>query len=368
MSIITKRPANWINTWISKNYCRHWGLHEGLRELLCNQYDGICDSIKKEKVEPEKMENGTDYLFCDSNNKDIIYGGINYDKEKQTLMIWNNGSLAASNLLLGGTKDIQNSVDIIGRFGEGMKLAALAFVREGKLFSIITGGKLWSFTQKLDKNFIKDGQFQNCLHWKGENINLDKYKDKVTVEIMNITLDEWIEQIDNFLWLTQRNVGKINAKDKNGNVIGQLLINPFFKNKIYVKDIFIQKTEENNGATSCYFGFNTDLTLDRDRNAVKNLVERNKKFSEIIGDIMNRRNSEEILKNLEPEEIDYFKNNYTKDIIYLLEHGFYTCSYINNHLTTESRNAIWNQKVLEDYINRKDKNIILASCEGGFLN
>ena len=87
MSIITKRPANWINTWISKNYCRHWGLHEGLRELLCNQYDGICDSIKKEKVEPEKMENGTDYLFCDSNNKDIIYGGINYDKEKQTLMI-----------------------------------------------------------------------------------------------------------------------------------------------------------------------------------------------------------------------------------------------------------------------------------------
>ena len=177
-----------------------------------------------------------------------------------------------------------------------MKLTALAFVREGKLFSIITGGKLWSFTQKLDKNFIKDGQFQNCLHWKGENINLDKYKDKVTVEIMNITLDEWIEQIDNFLWLTQRNVGKINAKDKNGNVIGQLLINPFFKNKIYVKDIFIQKTEENNGATSCYFGFNTDLTLDRDRNAVKNIVERNKKFSEILGDIMNKRNSEEFFK------------------------------------------------------------------------
>ena len=83
---------------------------------------------------------------------------------------------------------------------------------------------------------------------------------------------------------------------------------------------------------------------------------------------MNRRNSEEILQNLEPEEIDYFKNNYTKDIIYLLEHGFYTCSYINNHLTTESRNAIWNQKVLEDYINRKDKNIILSSCEGYFLN
>ena len=70
---------------------------------------------------------------------------------------------------------------------------------------------------------------------------------------------------------SKRNVGKINAKDKNVNIIGQLLIISFFKNIIYVKDIFIQKTDENNGSTSCYFWYNIDLTLDRDRNSVKNL-------------------------------------------------------------------------------------------------
>ena len=57
----------WINTWISKNYCRNWKLHEGLRELICNQYDGICNSIHKENVYVEKLENKTDFIFRKDN-------------------------------------------------------------------------------------------------------------------------------------------------------------------------------------------------------------------------------------------------------------------------------------------------------------
>ena len=107
-----------------------------------------------------------------------------------------------------------------------------------------------------------------------------------------------------------------------------MLYNKFFKNKIYVKDILVQTIkEENNGATSCYFD-NTDLELDRDRNAVKNLDERNRKFSHILGDIMNRRNSDEIILNLEAEERITFQEEYTKQIIFLLEHAFYTCSLL----------------------------------------
>lgn len=102
-----------------------------------------------------------------------------------------------------------------------------------------------------------------------------------------------------------------------------MLYNKSFKNKIYVKDILIQTIkEENNGATSCYFGYNTDLELDRDRNAVKYLDERNRKFSHILGDIMNRRNSDEIILNLEAEERITFSDEYANKIIYLLEQGF----------------------------------------------
>ena len=367
---ITNSQGEWINTWISLNYCRNWGIWEGIREILQNQLDGIIMSIGKINIKViayGDKYNNTKYQF-DFIHKETKepFGKIEYNEVNNILRIWNKGSLETGDLLLGGIKDTLNNEEIIGRFGEGMKLAALSFVREGKFISIITSGKCWSFTQKLDDKFIKNGQPQNCLHWKADDFSLEEYKDKVTVEITGITLDEWTEQIDKFLWLTQKNVGQIDAFDNNGNIIGQLLINKFFKNKIYVKDIFIQETEENNGATSCYFGYNTDLQLDRDRNAVKNLVERNKKFSHILGDIMNRRNSIEVLEKLTAEERIYFQKNYVKEIIFLLEHGFYTCYYINSFLTTESRNGIWNQKVEENPLERKGKNIIYDL--GSFLS
>ena len=352
------------------NYCKEWGIWEGIREILQNQMDGISSIIGKSNIRVNPKEpsvNNIKYQF-DFIHKDTeeIFGQIQYKEVNNILSVWNKGKLETGDLLLGGLKDTLNSEEIIGRFGEGMKLAALAFVRKNKRFSIITDGQLWSFVQENDPNFIKNGQPQSCLKWKGERINIERYNNKVTIEINPIALNEWIPFIDNFLWLTQRNVGRIYAKDTNGKIIGQLLYNKFFYNKIYVKDIFVQKTDENNGATTCYFGYNTDLTLDRDRNAVKNLDERNKSFSHILGDIMNRRNSNEVIENLESEDRLIFLEEYPKQIIFLLEHGFYTCVYINQHLTTESRDALWNQKVQEDLTNRRGKNIIYSPYLGYF--
>ena len=92
-------------------------------------------------------------------------------------------------------------------------------IRKNKRFSIITDGKLWSFIEKRDNNFIKNGQPQSCLHWKGEICNIERYANKVTIEITPFSLDEWIPLIDNFLWLTQRNVGRIEAKNNEGKTI-----------------------------------------------------------------------------------------------------------------------------------------------------
>ena len=74
-----------------------------------------------------------------------------------------------------------------------------------------------------------------------ENLN-----DKVTVKIWPIDLEkEWIPQIYNYLWLLkfqkkQINLGIVQAVENN-EVFGEILLNPLFKNKIYVKDIFVQK-------------------------------------------------------------------------------------------------------------------------------
>ena len=369
MFVMMNQPE-YINTWISTNYCKKWDIWEGMREILQNQMDGITSLIGKSNIRvipfgPSQNNIKYQFNFIHKDTNDI-FGQITYNEVNNIISVWNNGKLETGDLLLGGVKDELNNEEIIGRFGEGMKLAALAFVRKNKRFSIITDGQIWSFIQKTDNNFIKNGQPQTCLHWKGEKCTIEQYANKVTIEITPFSLDEWIPLIDNFLWLTQRHVGRIYAKDSNVKIIGQILYNKFFKNKIYVKDIFVQKTEKNNGATSCYFGYNTDLDLDRDRNAVKNLDQRNHKFSEILGDIMNRRNSNDILEYLEAEERLIFSKEYPKQIIYLLENRFYTCVYINNHLTTESRNALWNQKVQEDLENRKGKNIIYSSYLGYF--
>ena len=81
---------------------------------------------------------------------------------------------------------------------------------------------------------------------------------------------------------------------------------------------------------------------------------------------MNRRNSDEILNKLNPVERLKYTEEFPKQIVYLLEHCYYTSYYINNYLTTESRNAIWNQKVLEDPPKRTGCNIIPSSGLGNF--
>ena len=158
----TKNQEDYINTWISMNYCKSWGIWEGIRELLQNQMDGVTSIIGKSNIHVEPYppaRNGVNYQFGffhkDNIDKRDPFGEILYNEVNNTLTIWNKGKLETGDLLLGGTKD------------EGMKLAALAFVRKNKRFSIITNGKIWTFILKTDDNFIKNGQPKLCLQCKG---------------------------------------------------------------------------------------------------------------------------------------------------------------------------------------------------------
>ena len=338
MSILTRRPTNWINTWISKDYCRHWGLHQGIRELICNQYDGICDFIQKENVYIDKFNNGTDYLFSDARNKNEIYGAINYIKEKETLMIWNKGNLETANLLLGGTKDIQNSVDIIGRFGEGMKLSALSLIRENRdrnkqdnetQLNIYTCGKIWRFKIQKAEGFTRNGIEQLCLHWCCEDYPKDEYKDKVICEIIGISENEWKIEQDNYLWLTHRRTGSIVVCDDNKKVVGEVLCNKYFLRKIYVKEVFINYTGNEPDMTS-YFGFNLDIDLDRDRNSVKNLSQRNKIISKILSIVLNK------LEDYQKEQVveKIWLDKFPKEIYNLLYRGYNLVYYFNENAHT----------------------------------
>lgn len=339
---------NETNTWISNDYCSDWKLHEAIREILQNHMDGMCLQSEggKKNIDVKTSINEYDFDFTNSQTKKKL-GEIRYDKEHKVLTVWNLGTLETADLLLGGKKGETANEEIIGRFGEGMKLAALAFNRLSKIFIIITGGEEWRFEIKEDINFTRKNNPQKCLFWWKNTIKNKDYEGKIVVIIRNIELDEWKNEIDNYLWLTQKNIGAITAYSNDKKIIlGQILLGEHFKNKIFVKDIFVvdtvKKDAKENPITHCVFGFNTLLALDRDRNCVPDLNQRNQKTSQIIAYILNNRtvlyNVKEVTSDMHP-----YLDNFPKKVLYLLGQNFGITYYLHNHLTREGANLIWEE-------------------------
>ena len=388
------------NLWISEYYCPDWGLWEGFREILQNQFDNIVKIIgdkEKVKVNPKNkyIYNGITYEFefefkSTNENDNHIYGSIKYDRDNRSLIIQNDGNLDKVDLLMGGKGEKSNSDNkqIIGRHGEGMKLAALAFVRgnekekiEGKDFRIYTNGEVWHFKLAEDKRFpLGQNEYIKVLKINvGKDTNIE-HKDKVTVEISQINLEnEWIKYLDRILWLIKwqkdekLNLCTIKAKDENKNDYGEIFLNERFRNRIYVKDIYVQEFKENDDrSVACFFGFNVDLELDRDRNAIKDLDKRNILFSKILANILRRRF--EIKKNLtDPLTHSKFKD-YLKHIVYLIEHDYIMIRHIRDkdNLGQQEKDDIWNyleeNKFKEPEYGTQKKKQMLYSPHIGNLN
>ena len=293
--------SNEKNMWISEKYCKNWGLREGIREFIQNQYDGIITKIeskknlKVNKVGGEYLNDGKKiYLEYDflKKGENKIYGKIRYNENKKILSISNEGELFLGDFLLGGSKEEQNNSDLIGAFGEGMKLAILALCRLKKDVTIISSNKKYNFVIKEDINFTKNSIPQKCLHCKIEDYNSDEMKDQVKVLIKNIEKEEWVNQVDNFLWLIDDVIEKYTSLDKNNNEIGQIIYESRLKNKLYVKGIFVQDLEKNPNyqkeAKENIPGFNADLKIDRDRNCVQSISDLKTIIANIISGTFNK--------------------------------------------------------------------------------
>jgi len=361
---------NYGNLWISENYCPNWGIWEVFREILQNQYDSVIKNIgdnKKVKViaKTEYEYNGIEYLFeFDFINEEdgVVYGSIKYDRVHKRLIIQNKGKLEKADLLMGGRGEKYNTDNkqIIGRHGEGMKLAALALLRYfGKDFRIYTNGEEWHFKLIEDKGFPIDGNKNSkVLKMKVVKDSNPEHIGKVTVEISNIDLEkEWIQYIDRLLWLVKcqkdekLNLCAIKAVDEKGEEFGEIFLGERYQNKIYVKGIYVQDLSKENKSVACVFGFNVDLELDRDRNAIKDLDKRNILFSKILANILRRR------LNIIPDFTGTAKNmfdNYLKLIVDLIQKDYIMIRHITDkgNLRQQDIDDIWN--VLEDEFDETD--------------
>ena len=369
MSGTPKGEINEKNMWISENYCKNWGLKEGIREFLQNQYDEIITEIKsKENLIIEKT--GLNFTFFDERYKSKIYGKIEYDKENKILSISNVGELCLADFLLGGLKDQQTNLDLIGHFGEGMKLAILAFCRLNKNVTIISSNKKYTFLLKEDKNFKKESKYIKCLHCKIENLlnddDYNEYKNQVKVLINNINEDEWQNEINNYLWLIERNIEIYTTFGKKGKECGQILCEDYLKKKLYVKGIYVKEITNDN-YTEFLPGFNSyNVETNRDRDIVQDDYQLKKNLAEIISEFLNSNYKKP--KHQKKDEKISIKENYSdiesssssssssstshtfkkifESLINCLERGLdiFDTNTLCSKLSNDSKNYVWEKE------------------------
>ena len=333
-----------INMWISEKYCKSWGLREAIRELIQNQYDGIITEVGTKKNLNIKKA-GKEYIL-DGKKKYLDYdffkkeelkkvGEIRYNKYRKELSISNKGELFLADFLLGGSKDEQNNSELIGTFGEGMKLAILALCRLGKDVIIISSNKIYSFRIKEDKNFIKNSIPQKCLHCKIDEIFDKDYISQVKVIIQNIDENEWINEINNFLWLIDNDIEIYTSIDNDNKELGNIIYEDHLKSRLYVKGIFVQEIKEDTNHEVP--GFNTILKIDRDRNCIQDREELKIIISKILGSALNKN-------------VDYFKHIQEKTNV---EYVKAQCGFEKGNNKEEIKGAIKSQfkNLVKDIIN-----------------
>ena len=379
-SISTEGDEELKNMWISEKYCKTWGLREGIREFLQNQYDGIITKIQNKK-NLEVVKTGKEYLidgrkkYLDYNffkkGETKIIGNIRFDQKNNILSISNEGELILADFLLGGTKDEQKNSDLIGVFGEGMKLAILALCRLDKRVTIYSSKKIYNFVIKEDADFIKDSKPQKCLHCKIENNYEDDCKNQVKVLIHNINEKEWGNEIDNYLWLLGNDIEIYTSIDKYNDEIGQIICEEYMRNKIFVKGIFVQEINRSKDIDKQLkkdiLGFNINLKVDRDRNCVQSDYDLKYKMSQVVSGIINKNVDyiEDAQKNKggffikteygfeksdkETNKVQSVKsqlNNLPKNLIKCLNYNdldVYNEYALRSYLNSQSIELIWNE-------------------------
>lgn len=210
---------------LTKDYVSHWGVWEGIRELVQNAFD-------------------TPEWDVDFDWSSIIVKS-------------NGGTLPVKSLLLGGTSKSEDSSKV-GQYGEGYKLAFLTLLRENCRITIQNGDERWT------PCFIYSNDFQSdMLHVKIDDFPKEWDKWDVVIKVDNIATSLVQECRDNILLPGDWEVASESSR-------GTAYIKPEGNDEgyasVFVNGIFVDRVAGN-------FKFNYSfkpeyLTLDRDRNTV----------------------------------------------------------------------------------------------------
>lgn len=211
-----------IELTVKTDYLPSWGAWQGIRELVQNAKDAEVEMKAPMLV----------------------------DWSKDNLRIENDGAMLPHEaLLFGHTTKLGNS-ELIGKFGEGLKLGVLALVRAGFPVKIRSGCEVWvPSIQKSEKFNANVLVFDITGGRKPEN--------RVRVEVGNITKETWEGIQWKFRFLNKGTEKTIETS------AGTLLLGEKAKGHIFVKGIYVSTD------TKLEYGYDiANAELDRDRKMV----------------------------------------------------------------------------------------------------
>lgn len=208
---------------IKTDYLPNWGVWQGLRELVQNARDA-------------ELELGAP---------------MTVDWYNDTLRIENDGAILPHEALLLGHTTKVGREELIGRFGEGLKLGILALVRAGMPVKIRSGSEVWVPTIQRSEKFNADVLVFDVQGGR-------KPENRVRIEVGGVSKDVWEGAKWKFRFL---------SKDSENTAVstpsGTLLLGEKMKGHIFMKGIYV--------STDAKLEYGYDLArgeLDRDRKMV----------------------------------------------------------------------------------------------------
>ena len=204
---------------ISMNYVKHWGVSEGLRELYQNAIDGGDWTSE-------------------------------WDEDKGQLCLMNKNQKLERSVLLFGEGTKRNDAGAIGTFGEGLKLAMLALLRNGCCLTITNDDEQWlpriEWNDDLNAQVLVVSFLEGCEGIGG-------------FEVMVHGLDQ--NYYENYVELNLH----LAPKEMYQTDVGEVLLEMEMSGKIFVSGLYITECDD------YLYGFNFKagkLPLGRDRSHV----------------------------------------------------------------------------------------------------
>lgn len=240
---------------MNTHYASSWGVWEGVREVVQNALDGQDDGFPMVVTWVEHK--GAEYLSISNKGKIL-------DKA-----VW----------LLGHSE--KGSSDSRGRHGDGLKVGTLALVRMGVPVFFLNGNERWS--PALERSETFGGETVLTINTRAGSARENDF----TV-LLGISREMWDRYRQRFLAFADIDQDLV----VKGGYAGDLIQDPRFKGKLFVKGIWVcDHPEFDNGYDL------RDVTIDRDRRILDSWdvkIQTGKIFNLICGEGREAREPEKV--------------------------------------------------------------------------